>query len=218
MVWSGIIPTGTKSTIGRYFCESGIGLGGTKIINAKDAVASIDTAVARVGGTLLVTDTTGETANYFIITKNGVLEEIPVPESAQQVVDLIHNNCEESRVSAVLMAGVGGSARAGVTKRPIMLTKAIHSGTVNLTSAGNPVFLLPGGGITFGVDLEKIPVGSITWVPTPALVVPLEYTMLREVYVEIGGHLDCVKQVQEVIRGRDIRRLSEMDWGRRSQR
>jgi len=218
MSWSGITPAGTKSTIGRYFGESGPGLGGTKIMNARDAVVSIDMNIARPGMTLLITDTAGETGYYFRVTARGDLEEIPLPEKARQVVDLIRENCEESKVSAVLVAGVGGSARAGVSKYPIKLTQAVHSGIVRLTVAGKPVFLLPGGGITFAVDVEKLPVGSLAWVPTPAVVVPVEYTMPREIYARVEGHLDHVRPFKEAVKNREVKRLSDLNWGRRTSR
>jgi len=209
--WSGITPVGNKSTIGRYFGDTGPGLGGTKAMNARDAVVSIDMTVARPGMTLLVTDTAGETGHYFKVTVDGDLEEISMPDKVRQVVDLIRENCEEARVSAVLMAGVGGSARAGVSKYPIKLTHAVHSGIVRLTVAGSPVFLLPGGGISFGIDVEKLPVGSVTWVPTPALVMPVEYTMSREVYAMVEGHLDKIRPKSEAIRDRVVIKLSDMN-------
>jgi hypothetical protein len=213
--WSGITPIGTKSTIGRYFGEPGPGLGGTKILLARDAVASIDMSIARVGGTLLVLDTAGETANYFKIVENGGLEEVPLPQAAIKVVDMINENCEGSTFSAILMGGVGGSARAGVSKYPIKLTQAVHSGIVRLTVAGSPVFILPGGGITFAADVGRIPAGAVTWVPTPALVVPVEYTMPREVYTRVEGHLDHLKPLKEAVKDRNLKKLSEMDWGKR---
>jgi hypothetical protein len=42
----------------------------------------------------------------------------------------------------------------------------------------------PGGGITFLVDVEKVMVRAFTYVPTPATVVPLEYTMRLKEYLE----------------------------------
>ncbi|MDA8189647.1 MAG: 4Fe-4S binding protein [Dehalococcoidales bacterium] len=209
MVWSGITPLGIKSTIGRYFGHSGGGLGGTNVKTARDAVASIDMRVARPGMTVLITDTAGETGTMFRVTADGDLEEIPLTPEAQKVVGLIQENCEESRVSAIYMAGVGGSARSGVTKFPIKLTRAVHAGLVRLTVAGSPAFVLPGGGITFGIDVERIPVGAVTWVPTPATVAPIEYTMPREVYEQIEGHLEKIRSRQEVLREREIRWLKD---------
>jgi hypothetical protein len=62
-----------------------------------------------------------------------------------------------------------------------------------LTVGGAPVFLLPGGGINFMVDVEKVTPGAFTWVPTPATVCPIEYTMTYADYEEMGGHLEAIK-------------------------
>jgi hypothetical protein len=57
-----------------------------------------------------------------------------------------------------------------------------------LTVGGAPTFVLPGGGINFMVDVEKVMPGAFTWVPTPATVCPIEYTMTLNDFREIGGH------------------------------
>ena len=35
--------------------------------------------------------------------------------------------------------------------------------------------------------------GAFTWVPTPAAVAPIEYTMTLEDYEKMGGHLEAIK-------------------------
>ena len=55
------------------------------------------------------------------------------------------------------------------------------------------MFVLPGGGITFYVDVQQVQSGAFTWVPTPATVVPVEYTMLIEDYETMGGHIEAMK-------------------------
>ncbi len=69
---------------------------------------------------------------------------------------MIASSCQPSRVSAVFIGGAGGSARAGVTKIPVKLNQAIHSNRAKLTVGGAPTYILPGGGITFLVDVEKV--------------------------------------------------------------
>ena len=105
----------------------------------------------------------------------------------------IAETCQESLVSAVYVGGSGGSARAGVTKYPLRLTRAVHGGKAVLTCGGAPVFVLPGGGITFYVDVEQVQAGAFTWVPTPATVAPIEYTMRLDDYETMGGHIEAVK-------------------------
>ena len=108
-------------------------------------------------------------------------------------LEAISNSCEPSRVSAVYTAGAGGSARAGVTKYPIKLTRAVHKGEAHLTVGGSPGYVLPGGGITFMVDVERVKDGSFYWTPTPATICPLEYTMELMDYVDMGGHVEAMK-------------------------
>ena len=102
--------------------------------------------------------------------------------------------------TAVFAAGVGGSARAGVTKNPIRLTRAVHEGKVSITIGGARPFIFPGGGIHFLVDVERIKYGSIYLSPTPSFVLPVEYTMRRETLAEIGGHVDSIRPIENVLK------------------
>jgi hypothetical protein len=99
------------------------------------------------------------------------------------------------------VGGTGGSARAGVTNCPIKLSQAVHAGEARLSIGGAPAFILPGGGINFMVDVERVVPKAFTWVPTPATVAPVEYTMTREQYAAIGGHVDRIVDVSRVREG-----------------
>lgn len=199
--WSGVIPNARKSTRGRYFGEHGNGWGGTNISDPKQAIAKVDMSVTKAGIKILVTETTGQKAALFTVNEQGEVIEIPMLLEVQAVVDLINANCEEARVSALFVGGTGGSARAGVTTYPIKLSKAVHSGDAKLTIGGADTFVMPGGGINFMVDVEKVVPKAFTWVPTPATVAPVEYTMTKEKYAEIGGHLDEIVDVSTVRKG-----------------
>lgn len=196
---SGITPRGTLSGPGRYFGKSGPGWGGTDVLDPKDAIVDIDMNYAWEGMRVLVTETTGRQAAFFRVTGEGGLERVEIPPEVQAVVDLINENCESARVSAVFMGGCGGSARAGVTSNPIELTKAVHAGEAKLTVAGVPAYVLPGGGINFLVDVEGPVEKPFTWIPTPAMVVPIEYTMRREVFERIKGHVGSIRPLKEVL-------------------
>jgi NAD-dependent dihydropyrimidine dehydrogenase PreA subunit len=182
-----------ESTPGRYFGDHGSGWGGTSITNPADIIESIDMNIARPGMTVLITETTGQNGMMLKMAKNGELKEFPLTEKARAVLDAISSSCEPSRVSAVYTAGAGGSARAGVTKYPIKLTRAVHSAKAHLTVGGSPGYVLPGGGITFMVDVERVKQGSFYWTPTPATICPLEYTMELKDYEEMGGHVEAMK-------------------------
>ena len=56
-----------------------------------------------------------------------------------------------------------------------------------------------GGGITVMVDILDMPTGSFGYVPTPALVAPIEFTMRVSDYGTLGGHMDEIKPVADVI-------------------
>jgi hypothetical protein len=196
--FAGAKPTGVRlkfeeSTPGRYFGDHGSGWGGTSITKAVDIIDTIDMSIAWKGMTILITETTGQYGIMFELEKNGQLKEIPFKEKAQAALDAISNSCEPSRVSAIYTAGAGGSARAGVTKYPIKLTRAVHKAKAQLTVGGAPGYVLPGGGITFMVDVERVKEGSFYWTPTPATICPLEYTMELNDYKKMGGHIEAMK-------------------------
>ncbi|MEW5898977.1 MAG: 4Fe-4S binding protein [Bacillota bacterium] len=198
--YSGVVPRGRKSTKGRYFGDPGPGWGGTAIVNPREAIAGVDLNRARPGMTVLVTETTGTHAALFRLREDGDWEEVPLPPPVKAAVQAIAETCEYARVSVMIRAGVGGSARAGVTRRPILLTKGVHAGKVRLTCGGAEVFLMPGGGINFIADVEKMPAAPFAWVPTPALVVPVEYTMTRKTFEELGGRREALRPLEDVLK------------------
>lgn len=197
-VYAGARPSGiqlsfTESTPGRYFGDHGDGWGGTSITDPADIIVAIDMSVARPGMTILITETTGQHGAFFQVTPDGWLQKISLAEKARQALATIAASCEPSRVSAVYTGGAGGSARAGVSKYPIKLTRAVHAGNAHLTVGGAPGFIWPGGGITFMVDVERVKTGAFYWTPTPATICPLEYTMKRSAYDQMGGHVKAMK-------------------------
>jgi len=181
------------STPGRYFGDHGDGWGGTSITDPLDVISDIDSGVARPGMRVLVTETTGRNARLYELGNDEKLHEISISDASRQALDAIAATCEPSRVSAVYMAGTGGSARAGVTLYPVKLTRAVHGARANLTVGGAPAFVLPGGGINFMADVERVKGGFFYWTPTPATICPVEYTMEIKDYEEMGGHLEAMK-------------------------
>jgi Pyruvate/2-oxoacid:ferredoxin oxidoreductase delta subunit len=194
----GLKPSGldlcfNRSTPGRYFGNHGHGWGGTDIQDPIQIVSKVDLSVTKSGSTLLITETTGQNAALYQLNDAGQYEPIPLTPAVKEAVAAIAESCQSSRVSAMYVAGAGGSARAGVARYPLRLTKAVHSAKAMLTCGGAPVFVMPGGGITFIVDVERVKAGGFTWVPTPATVAPIEYTMRRSDYEEMGGHVEAIK-------------------------
>lgn len=198
MSWSGIIIQGKKSSRGRYFGMHGDGVGGTAFLCAIDVVKGVDKERAKPGMTLFITDTIGETREYFELDQDFNFRKRELPPKAEQLADEIAGNCEKSLVSVVYTGGAGGSARGGVTRCPIKLTEAVHAKKVKLTIGGAPAFVMPGGGINFLADTQEMVENSFYWVPTPATVAPIEYTMTRSEYEKIEGHTDCIISVEEM--------------------
>jgi len=198
-VRSGISIKGQKSTDGRYFLDKGSGWGGTTIENPLDVIRDIDATKCPDGMTLLITETTGRNFSFYRM-KDGRLTKEKATPGAVKFINVLRDSCERSQVSAIFAAGVGGSARAGVTKNPIKLTKAVHEGKVNITIGGAKPFIFPGGGINFLVDVEKIKYGSIYLTPTPSFVLPVEYTMTMETFKAIGGHIEALRPIHEVLK------------------
>jgi NAD-dependent dihydropyrimidine dehydrogenase PreA subunit len=198
--YSGIRLKARRSTPGRYFGEHGRGWGGTPIKHPIDIIEGFDPKIAKPGMTVLITETTAERSAMFRLGRDGKFTLIELTPKAKKAVKVIASNCQPSKVSAIFVGGSGGSARAGVTKIPIKLNQAIHENRARLTVGGAPTYILPGGGITFWVDVEKVMVKAFTYVPTPATVVPLEYTMRLKEYLEIGGHKEKIRKLKDVLK------------------
>jgi hypothetical protein len=75
----------------------------------------------------------------------------------------------------------------------------VQEGITRLTSGGAGTYVWPGGGITFMVDVTRLPKGAFGYVPTPALVAPLEFTLPRAEYLALGGHAEAIRTLGEVM-------------------
>jgi hypothetical protein len=202
MAPAGIRVRGRRSTPGRYFqvAEPGPGWGGTDVTDPLTIIERIDPKIARPGLRLLMVSTTGEDAAFFVLDDalRPVAQEMPAP--LQTVVERIGENCEPALASVLFMAGAGGSLRAGVTENPVRLTRSVKDALTRVTSGGAPVYVWPGGGITYMVDVTLLPENAFGYVPTPALVAPLEFTLRLADYRELGGHMDQVRRLDDVTR------------------
>ena len=200
---AGIRVRGRRSTPGRYFqvANPGLGWGGTDITDPLSIIDAIDPKTAWPGLRLLLTSTTGEDALWCVLDDQ--LRPVPaeMPAPVRRVVDRIGENCEPSLCTVLFMAGAGGSLRAGVTDNPVRLTRAVASGEVRVTMGGAPAYLWPGGGITVMADVLRLPKKAFGYVPTPALVAPIEFTLPRALYAELGGHMAEIVPVETLLRG-----------------
>jgi hypothetical protein len=74
-----------------------------------------------------------------------------------------------------------------------------------VTCGGAPVYVWPGGGITLMVDVTRMPDNSFGYVPTPALVAPIEFTLARDEYVAIGGYTQNVVRLEDAFQDYPVR-------------
>ena len=199
---SGIRMRGRKSTPGRYFqvANPGTGWGGTSIEDPLSVIEGWDADVAWPGLRLLMTSTTGEHAAWYVLDEHLVPQEHDMPEAIRNVVDRIGENCEPSLTTVLFLGGAGGSLRAGVTENPVMLTQSIKQALVNVTCGGAAAYVWPGGGITLMADVMRMPDNSFGTVPTPAIVAPIEFSMRLSDYQALGGHMDSVQTLEQVLR------------------
>jgi hypothetical protein len=211
MALAGIRVRGRKSTPGRYFqvAEPGTGWGGTDVTDPLTIIEKISPRVAWPGLRLLMVSTTGEDAAYFVLDDD--LTPVPeaMPDPLQVVVDRIGENCEPALSTVLFMAGAGGSLRAGVTENPVRLTRSVSDALTRVSCGGAPVYIWPGGGITIMVDVTTMPANSFGYVPTPALVAPIEFTLRLDDYAAMGGHMDAVQQLADIA---ETDRLMSLCW------
>jgi hypothetical protein len=198
---SGIKMLGRKSTPGRYFqvANPGNGWGGTDIADPLSIIEGWEQGVAKPGLRLLMTSTTGEHAQWYVLDDALKPVEQPMPPEVKRIVERIGENCEPSLCTVLFLGGAGGSLRAGVTENPVLLTRAIKRALVNVTCGGAPAYVWPGGGITVMVDVMRMPDNSFGTVPTPAIVAPIEFSMRLDEYAALGGHVDHVFPLQEAL-------------------
>ena len=207
---SGIKLRGRKSTPGRYFeiAAPGGGWGGTDLHDPLEIVKGFKAKFAEPGQTLLMVSTTGTDYAYYVLDEDLRPQPAPLPEALRESVERVRENCEPTLTSVLFMAGAGGSLRAGVTSNPVGLTLSVRADETTVTCGGAPTFVWPGGGITFMVDVTRTPLHSFGYVPTPALVAPLEFTMPLATYLELGGYADSIVPLEEALAQASVRVVS----------
>jgi len=209
MPTAGIRVRGRRSTPGRYFqvAGHGDGWGGTDIHDPLSIIDRVEVENAWPGLRLLMVSTTGEDSAFFILDDDLRPKSADMSPELQVVVDRIAENCEPALCSVLFMAGAGGSLRAGVTENPVRLTRSVREHITKVSCGGAPVYIWPGGGITLMVDVTLMPKGSFGYVPTPALVAPIEVTVPLTDYRAMGGHMDALRDLDDILSDAKTRSL-----------
>ncbi len=200
---SGIRINGRKSTPGRYFqvADPGTGWGGTNLTDPLNIVGEFKPAIAKPGLSVLMVSTTGEQFAYYELDDELKPVQRPMPDRLKPSIELIEENCEPALCSVVFMGGAGGSLRAGVTTNPVQLTRSVKKSLTRVTCAGAPTYTWPGGGITVMSDVTLMPSNAFGYVPTPALVAPIEFTMCKKDYEAMGGHMGHIVPLSDALAG-----------------
>jgi len=198
---TGIKVKGRRSTPGRYFqvAEPGTGWGGTNVDDPLTILKPSDPKVAWPGLRLLMISTTGEQWGYFELDAELVPRPADAPAAVLASAERLAENCEPSLCSVLFMGGAGGSLRAGVTDNPVRLTRSVKDALTHVSCGGVSAYVWPGGGITVMADVLHMPSNAFGYVPTPALVAPIEFTMRRSDYAALGGHMDQIRPVADVL-------------------
>ena len=200
---TGIKLKGRRSTPGRYFqvAEPGTSWGGTNIDDPLAILGQFNAKRAWPGLRLLMVSTTGEHHAYFELGEDLKPREKELPANLRESVARIRENCEPALCTVLFMGGAGGSLRAGVTENPVKLTHSVRDALTRVTCGGAPVYVWPGGGITFMADVTRMPANAFGYVPTPALVAPIEFTLKLADYAALGGYVGNVRPLSSIAAG-----------------
>ena len=202
---------GRRSTPGRYFqvAEPGTAWGGTNIEDPLIDSSEFNPKIAWPGLRLLMVSTTGEHHAYFELDEALRPVEKDIASCAHANPSRASRKIASPRCATVLfMGGAGGSLRAGVTENPVRLTHSVRDALTRVTCGGAPVYVWPGGGITFMVDVSRMPENAFGYVPTPALVAPIEFTLKLKDYAALGGYMDHVRPLDSIMNGEGRRHVS----------
>jgi hypothetical protein len=207
---TGIKMKGRRSTPGRYFqvAEPGTDWGGTNIKDPLSILKDFNPKIAWPGLRLLMVSTTGEHHAYFELDESLSPVQRQLPDTLSSSVARIKENCEPALCTVLFMGGAGGSLRAGVTENPVRLTHSVRDALTRVTCGGAPVYIWPGGGITFMVDVTRMPETAFGYVPTPALVAPIEFTLKLGDYAALGGYTDQVRSLDSIAGDQSRRHLA----------
>ena len=124
-----------------------------------------------------------------------------MPAAVRAVVERIGENCEPS----LCTRAVHGRRRRIAARRRHRESGAADALGGRPARRASPwaarrCYVWPGGGITVMVDVTRMPKAAFGYVPTPAIVAPIEFTLPRALYERLGGHAGDIVSIDAVIR------------------
>ena len=154
--------------------------------------------------------TTGEQFGYYILDDDLVPQPAPLPEALQATVDLITENCGRPCAPCCSWA-VPADRFVPVPRNPVKLTRSVQKKHTAVSCGGVPAYVWPGGVPSW--SCSNLPDNAFGYVPTPALVAPLEFTV-GEDYHDLGGHDEDVRSIGAAIEDGSEYGASSRVWGR----
>ena len=175
-------------------------VGGTNIDDPLDILEDFNPKFAKPGQTLLMISTTGDQFAFYKLNNELQPIQYEIPKKLIAPLPVLLKTVSPPFVQFCLSGGrrLIKSRRNG---KPVLLTRSVRNSLTNVTCGGAPVYIWPGGGITLMVDVTRMPQNSFGYVPTPALVAPIEFTMRRSDYESLGGHTGHVVSIDDAIKG-----------------
>ena len=115
---------------------------------------------------MLMVSTTGEHSGFYRLDEAlRPVERRNAGGAASRPSSASGRTASRRLCTVLFMGGAGGSLRAGVTENPVRLTRSVKDALTRVTCGGAPAYVWPGGGITFMVDVTRLPANSFGYVP-----------------------------------------------------
>ena len=188
---AGIRVRGRRSTPGRYFqvAEPGHRLGRHRHRRSARDHRERSTRSRRWPGLrLLMVSTTGEHRAYFVLDDDAAAAAGgDAGGRARRRSSASARTASRRCASVLFMAGAGGSLRAGVTENPVRLTRSVQGARWPASPAAARRSMSGRAAASPSWSTSpRMPDNAFGYVPTPALVAPIEFTMRRDDYAGAG--------------------------------
>lgn len=163
-----------------------------------------DPKEAQPGLTMLMVSTTGEHAAYYVLDEALRPVETEMPRDLQFSVERIQKH-RRRYAPCCSWRGAGGSLRAGVTDNPVRRARSVKDAFDEGHQRRRAGLCLAGRRHHLHGRRHADAGGAFGYVPTPALVAPIEFTLKLSDYAALGGHMDYVRPLASIRDNAEIR-------------